>query len=30
MKINHLQIEDWCTLKDFEIRFDKIISVLIL
>lgn len=29
MKINYLQIEDWCILKDFEIHFDKKISVLI-
>lgn len=29
MKINYLQIEDWCILKDFDIQFEKKISVLI-
>lgn len=29
MKINYLQINNWCILKDFKIHFDKKISVLI-
>lgn len=29
MKINHLHIDDWYILKDFDISFDKDISVLI-